>query len=111
MLDVSSFEEQVALALLHFTMKEFAQFRFDCNDDVDRPGGESDKSRQIDAMMNNIGKYVSVKLIVKYDGERYFWNVKEIEFVEPNSNVSSCMSDSPDAGGKRKLVSSTGPED
>ena len=46
-LDVSSFEEQVALALLHFTMKEFAQFRFDCNDDVDRLGGESDKSRQI----------------------------------------------------------------
>ena len=56
----------------------------DCNDDVDRPGGESDKSRQIDAMMNNIGKYASVKLLVKYDGERYFWNVKELEFVEPD---------------------------
>ena len=47
----------------------------DCNDDVDRLGGESVKSRQIDAMMNNIEKYASVKLIVKYDGERYFWNV------------------------------------
>ena len=33
-------------------------------------------------MMNNIGKYASVKLIVKYDGERYFWNVKELVFVE-----------------------------
>ena len=82
MLEVSSFEDQVALALLNLTMKEFAQFRLDCNDDVDRPGRESDKSKHIDAMMNNIGKYASVKLIVKYDGERYFWNVKELEFVE-----------------------------
>ena len=84
MLDVSSFEDQVALTLLHLTIKEFAQFRLDCNNDVDRPGGKSDKSRQIDAMMNNIGKYASVKLIVKYDGERYFWNFKELEFVEPD---------------------------
>ena len=67
MLHVSSFEDQVALALLHLTMKEFAQFRLDCIDDVDRPCGESDKSRQIYAMMNNIGKYASVKFIVKYD--------------------------------------------
>ena len=72
MLDVSSFEDQMGLTLLHLTMKEFAQFRLDCNDDVDRQGGESDKSRQIDAMMNNIEKYASVKLLVKYDGEHYF---------------------------------------
>ena len=45
MLDVSSFEDQVALTLLHLTMKEFAKYRLDCNDDVDRPGGESLKSR------------------------------------------------------------------
>ena len=35
-------------------------------------GGDSQNSKQIDAIMGNIGKFASVKLVVKFEGERKF---------------------------------------
>ena len=49
---------------------------------MDYPGGDSEKSKQIDALMGNIGKVYSVKLIVKFEGERKFVNVMEVKIVE-----------------------------
>ena len=38
-------------------------------------GDDSHNSKQIDAIMGNIGKFVSVKLVVKLEGERKIANV------------------------------------
>ena len=45
-------------------------------------GGDSQNSKQIDAIMGNIGKFVSVKLVVKFEGERKFVNVQELKIAE-----------------------------
>ena len=62
-------------------MESLINFRRSCDDNVVL-GGDSQKSKQIDAIMGNIGKFVSVKLVVKFEGERKFVNVKELKIVE-----------------------------
>ena len=64
------------------TKDNLSIFRRSCDDNVDYPGGDSEKSKQINALMGNIGKVVSVKLIVKFEGERKFVNVMEVKIVE-----------------------------
>ena len=64
------------------TMENIINFRRSCDDNVDFLGGDSQRSKQIDAIMGNIGKFVSVKLVVKFEGERKFVNVKELKIVE-----------------------------
>jgi len=63
-------------------MESLINFRRSCDDNVDFLGGDSQKSKQIDAIMGNIGKFVAVKLVVKFEGERKFVNVKELKIVE-----------------------------
>ena len=63
-------------------MENLIIFRRSCDDNVDFLSGDSENSMEIGTIMGNIGKFVSVKLVVKFEGERKFVNVKELKIVD-----------------------------
>jgi hypothetical protein len=62
--------------------KSLINFRRTCDGNVDFLGGDSQNSKQVDAIVGYIGNFVSVKLVVEFEGERELVIAKELKIAE-----------------------------
>jgi hypothetical protein len=79
-MSVTSFDSEVTQKLLKMIMNEIKEFRRRCDDTIDFPGGNTANSKVIDEIMSNVGKKVTVKLLLKCDAQRKFVNVVDLQF-------------------------------
>ena len=63
------------------SMEECVLFQEHCDPIEDYPGGATENSHKIDAVMGNIGKHVNVLVSIKWVEDTKYINVKSISFV------------------------------